>query len=198
MDGASRAGTGPTDAMPTGPMVPTMDSPPALTAQPLETSRLDLEPLRVEHASELARVLDDPSLHRFTGGAPPTLEELRQRLERQTLGRSPDGRAAWLNWVVRERATARVVGTVQATVKGGPIPTAELAWVVGAQHQGNGFAREAAATMATWLGQQGVLRLRANIHPRHHASIAVAEAIGLEPSGTIVDGESRWESPPSA
>lgn len=184
--------------MPTGPMVPTMDSPPALTAQPLESRRLLLEPLRVDHAPELAPVLDDPSLHRFTGGAPATLEELRQRFERQTLGRSPNGGAAWLNWVVRERSTARVVGTVQATVKDGRIPTAELAWVVGAQHQGNGFAREAAAAMAKWLGEQGVTRLRANIDPRHHASIAVAKAIGLEASGTIVDGEVRWESPPSA
>jgi RimJ/RimL family protein N-acetyltransferase len=175
-----------------------MESAPALTAQRLESSRLVLEPLRIDHASELAPVLDDPSLHRFTGGSPATAEELRRRFERQALGRSPDGRAGWLNWVVRERATARVVGTVQATVKDGPVRTAELAWVVGSQHQGNGFAREAAATMAEWLHAQGVTRLRANIHPRHHASVAVAQAIGLEPTGTIVDGEARWESPPHA
>jgi hypothetical protein len=32
--------------------------------------RLDLEPLAVAHAAELAPLLDDPSLHEFTGGAP--------------------------------------------------------------------------------------------------------------------------------
>jgi RimJ/RimL family protein N-acetyltransferase len=172
-----------------------MEPTPALTAERLESRRLLLEPLRVDHAEELAPVLDDPALHRFTGGTPASVEELRIRFQRQTVGRSPDGRAWWLNWVLRERATGRVVGTVQATITASkPGPTAELAWVVGTQHQGNGFAREAAAAVAKWLHEQGVMRLRAHIHPRHHASIAVAEAIGLESTGTLVDGEYRWQS----
>ncbi|HEX6920146.1 MAG TPA: GNAT family N-acetyltransferase, partial [Actinomycetes bacterium] len=37
---------------------------------PLGTRRLTLEPLRVEHADELAPVLDDRGLHTYTGGAP--------------------------------------------------------------------------------------------------------------------------------
>ncbi|MGZ4177515.1 MAG: GNAT family N-acetyltransferase, partial [Solirubrobacteraceae bacterium] len=135
------------------------------------------------------------ALHRFTGGTPATLEELRARFERQTRGASPDGGACWLNWVVRERATGRVVGTVQATVKAGdPTPVADLAWVVGASHQGNGFAKEAARAMAAWLRDQRIGRLRAHIHPRHEASNQVARSIGLEQTGTIVDGELRWES----
>ena len=40
----------------------------------LTTARMVLEPLRVEHATELAAVLDDPRLHEFTGGEPPTLD----------------------------------------------------------------------------------------------------------------------------
>ena len=170
---------------------------PDLTVQTLESKRLVLEPLRVEHAHELAPVLGDPEVHQFTGGTPVTVEELRARFERQVGGRSPDGRACWLNWVVRERGTARVVGTVQATVKTGPAaPTADLAWVIGTSDQGNGFAREAAAVMAEWLRARGVARLRANIHPRHEASIKVARSIGLEPTGTLVDGELRWQSAP--
>ena len=175
--------------------LPWMEPAPPLNAQRLESDRLILEPLRVEHANELAPVLDDAALHRFTGGTPPTVEELRARFERQTQGGSPDGRAFWLNWVVRERATARVVGTIQATVKGGnPTRVADLAWVIGTSHQGNGFAKEAAAVMATWLHEQGVGRLRAHIHPRHEASNQVARSIGLEPTGTIVDRELRWEA----
>ena len=42
----------------------------------ISTARLDLLPLRVEHAAEMAEVLADPALHTFTGGtwpqAPPT------------------------------------------------------------------------------------------------------------------------------
>ena len=47
-----------------------------------------LEPLAVDHADELAPVADPP-LHAFTGGAPATAGELRDRYARQAAGRSP-------------------------------------------------------------------------------------------------------------
>jgi RimJ/RimL family protein N-acetyltransferase len=165
------------------------------TARELESERLLIEPLSVGHAEELVHVLGDPELHRFTGGAPLGLADLRARFERQARGESPDGRDGWLNWVVRERETGRAVGTVQATLPGREQNrVADLAWVIGTAHQGNGFAKEAAAAVAESLSSQGVSRLRANIHPRHHASMAVARAIGLAPTPVTVDGEVRWES----
>ena len=42
---------------------------------PLAAERLDLEPLGVGHAAEMARVLGDPALHDFTGGEPATGED---------------------------------------------------------------------------------------------------------------------------
>ncbi len=164
-----------------------------LSASSLESERLTLEPLAAAHADELVHVLDDPALHRFTGGAPLGIDELRARFERQARGESPDGRDTWLSWVVRERVSGRAVGTVQATLpgrEGGRV--AELAWVIGTSHQGNGFATEAAITVADWLFSQDVSLLRAHIHPEHHASMAVARAAGFEPTPVIVDGESRW------
>jgi len=166
-----------------------------LTAVRLESERLVLEPLRPEHADELAPVLDDVALHRFIGGEPPGLEDLRARFARQARGRSPDGRAWWLNWVVRERATHGPIGTVQATVSASETdPTAELAWVIASPDQGRGFAKEATALVATWLRTRGVSRLRAHIHPQHEASMAVARSVGMAPTEVVVDGEIRWES----
>ena len=85
-------------------------------AEPLMTSRLDLEPLRVDHAAEMAAVLDEPALFTYTGGTPPTEADLRARYLRQAAGVSPDGREGWLNWVLRLRATRIPIGTVQATL----------------------------------------------------------------------------------
>jgi len=166
-----------------------------LTAAPLESERLTFEPLTPGHADELFHVLNDSLLHRFTGGEPLSLDELRARVERQCVGESPDGRDGWLNWVVRERASERLVGTVQATLPGrGEGRIAELAWVIGTAYQGIGFGKEAATTVAAWLRSQGVVRLRAHIHRDHYASMAVAGAAGLEETPVLVDGEVRWES----
>jgi RimJ/RimL family protein N-acetyltransferase len=48
--------------------------------------------------------------------------------------------------------------------------------------------------MVAWLRQQGAGRVVAHVHPQHEASAAVARAVGLTPSGRVVDGEVRWES----
>jgi RimJ/RimL family protein N-acetyltransferase len=89
---------------------------PRLSAPALASRRLDLEPLRVEHAAEAALAFDDVQLHTYLGSAPATVDELRSRFRRQCVGRSPDGTQDWLNWMVRDRASDALAGTVQATV----------------------------------------------------------------------------------
>jgi RimJ/RimL family protein N-acetyltransferase len=164
-------------------------------APPLAGLRVDLEPLRVEHAEELAPLLDDPALHRFTGGAPASLPQWRERVREQVGGRSADGSERWLNWVVRRREDGRAVGTVQATVTrtADGRSAAELAWIVAVPHQRQGFAREAAGVLAAWLRRRGAGTLLAHVHPEHGASQAVARAVGLAPTTTVVDGEVRWQ-----
>ena len=155
----------------------------------MRTERLDLEPLRVEHAAEAASTFDDARLHTFTGGDPATEDELRERYARQVVGHSPDGGETWLNWMLRRRDTGELVGTVQATVAEA---TADLAWVVAVPHQGRGYAREAALAVRASLAEAGVTRFVADIHPEHAASARVARTLGLTPTDTLVDGEIRW------
>jgi RimJ/RimL family protein N-acetyltransferase len=155
----------------------------------VETGRLSLVPLEVEHAEEMAEVLADPALHTFTGGTPHSPQALRARYERLVAG-SPDPSVTWWNWVIRLREEGRLTGTVQATVSG---PVAEVAWVVGTAWQGRGIATEAARGLVGRLGERGVQVVRAHIHPGHHASAAVARAAGLTPTGHRQDGEIRWE-----
>ncbi|WP_030943946.1 GNAT family N-acetyltransferase [Streptomyces sp. NRRL S-646] len=157
-------------------------------ADTISTPRLDLLPLRVSHADEMADVLSDPALHTFIGGSPYSPAALRVRYERLVAG-SPDPAVSWCNWVLREREESRLVGTVQATVVG---TVAEIAWVVGTPWQGRGFASEAARGLVGRLRQQSVRTVLAHIHPGHLASAAVARAAGLVPTGEVQDGEQRW------
>jgi RimJ/RimL family protein N-acetyltransferase len=72
-----------------------------------------------------------------------------------------------------------------------PLP---VAWVIGTAYQGCGYAREAASLMVTRLRDDGVQHVVAHVHPEHRASQAVARAIGLRPTDTVVDGETRWQA----
>jgi RimJ/RimL family protein N-acetyltransferase len=150
-------------------------------------TRLRLEPLTVDHAAAMVQVLADQSLYEFTGGSPPTLDELTARYTRQSLGRSPDGSEQWLNWVVV--LADEPIGYVQATVVGSE---AEIAWVISPAHQGHGFATEAAAAMVDRLTASGVTRLVAHVHPDHDASARVAARLGLRRTDVVEEGEVRW------
>src|SRR6185437_11670803 len=130
----------------------------------------------------MTQVLSDPQLYTFTGGTPPTSDELRARYERWTAG-SPDPAETWLNWVIQLLAEPPVLaGTVQATIRTGEgRSVAEVAWIVGTPWQGQGLATEAAQALVHWLRVKGVGAITAHIHPDHRASAAVAAAAGLAP-----------------
>ena len=171
--------------------------------QRIGTARLELTPLRVEDADEMADVLADPELYEVIGGSPPTVDQLRRRYEQMVVGHSPDGRQQWLNWVVRLRGdeaggdagreAGSAVGTLQATVMADGA-RADIAWIIGKPWQGRGYAGEAAQALVAWLGDSGVGRVTAHIHPRHAASQAVARRAGLTPTEEVHDGEQRWSS----
>ena len=138
----------------------------------VETAQLTLEPLHPEHAPEMVPVLAHPGLYEFTGGLPPTLEVLTHRYILQS-GGDPSGAQIWLNWVIRIRETGSAAGFVQATVEAGRT-AADLAWVVGKEHQGRGYATEAAQAMVDWLIRQKITSFSACIHPANIRSAAVA------------------------
>ena len=151
--------------------------------------RLTLLPLGVEHAEELAAVLNDPALHTYIGGRPETADELRVRYARWAAG-SPDPAVRWHNWAIRLTEADRLVGTVQATITG---DTAEVAWVVGTGWQGRGIATEAARELLDWLTSEGVRRVVAHVHPDNAASARVAAALGFSSTERERDGEVEWE-----
>ena len=164
-------------------------------SQPIATGHLRLTPLQPQDADRLFPVLNDTLLHRFIAGRPDTLEELRARYERWAGERSPDGTEAWLNWTVRTEEDI-VVGTVQATVSTtGARWLATVSWIVGTDHQGLGYATEAARALVSWLEEHGVAVIEAYVHADHAASAAVARGAGLRPTDRRVGEEVVWRSP---
>jgi RimJ/RimL family protein N-acetyltransferase len=160
----------------------------------MTTARLVLKSVTESDAEDMVGILAAPELYMFIGGEPPTLDGLRERYARLAVGRSPDGLQEWVNWIARRAQDGAAVGTVQATVLDGG-RRAEVAWVVGAEFQGRGYAVEAASALVAWLRERGVAEIRAHIHPGHAASAAVAGRIGLAPTGELDDeGEQIWRA----
>lgn len=149
----------------------------------------------MEHARGMVGVLADAAIYEYTGGEPPSFEQLRHRYAAQAVGHSEDGSQRWFNWIVKLRDSKAPIGFVQATVEqSGPELVAEIAWVISPLHQGNGIASEATNVMTTWLRSKGVTSFVAHVHPAHYASIGVARNQGLHQNPLAKNGEIRWES----
>jgi RimJ/RimL family protein N-acetyltransferase len=134
-------------------------------------------------------VLADPVLYAFTGGDPPNLPDLEARYRAWAAG-SPRASEAWLNWVVRLGPGGPAIGHLQATVVDGR--SADIAWLIGTEWQGLGYATEAARALVSWLEGRGVAEITAHIHVDHAASGRVATSAGLSPTAEVQAGEAIW------
>ncbi len=148
------------------------------TMQGLIAGVLRLEPLTVDHASEMFDVLSDPGLYDYLDyGPPPSREHVRDVYARLETRRSPDGLQRWLNWVIRT-SSGRLIGYVQATLL--PSNRAWIAYLLASAHQRSGHARVATRAMIEHLR----LRYRiedclAIVEAAHERSIALLEALAF-------------------
>jgi RimJ/RimL family protein N-acetyltransferase len=88
-------------------------------------------------------------------------------------------------WALESKATGELVGRAGFIEPAG-WPGFELGWVLGREHWGKGFAREAAKEALRYafdvMERDRVISL---IRPRNAASIRVAEAIGEKRVGEV-------------
>jgi RimJ/RimL family protein N-acetyltransferase len=131
----------------------------------------------------MVEVLADVSVHRYLSHGPPTLDYLQGQYEYLTCGKSPDGKEDWLTWVLVPHGQTRPVGYLQATVV--PPDVVYIAYVLGRQHWGRGYAREGVGAMLkTVFRHFEVARALAEIDTQNTASIALVEALGFRRIGT--------------
>ena len=142
----------------------------------LAVAGLVLEPLTVAHAEAMFELLSDPELYRYLDDPPPPdIEHVRQQYTRLERRASPDGKQAWLNWVLREPGRAPI-GYVQATVLGNR--SAWVAYLLGSKHWGHGHASKAMAAMLDHLeSEHGVSRHLAIVEADNSRSIRLLERL---------------------
>jgi ribosomal-protein-alanine N-acetyltransferase len=109
---------------------------------------LQFEPLDESHADELYPEFSEAESFRYTTGqAPASAQALRTEFSALRVGPVPGSRQTWLNWAIREPATTKLVGALQATVfsnddlwigyrivrsaSGRGVATASVQWLLG-------------------------------------------------------------------
>lgn len=146
----------------------------------LRTDNLTLEPQTERHAEAMYRVLCDPAIYEFENEPPCSVDWLRERFRFLESGISPAGDERWLNWVVR-LPDKTLAGYVQASVR--PDGTADIAYVLGSDHWGKGYARRAVEAMIAELHRAyGVHTLRAIFKTANFRSRRLLERLSFSPA----------------
>ena len=145
----------------------------------LRGARLRLAPMREAHAQALFAVIADPALYTWIDHGPPaTVEALRERCRKLESRRSPDGREAWLNWVLFLPGRPRPLGYVQASLLADG--RAWVAWLLGQASWGQGYAHEATGVMLQHLFDGlGARQAMAMVEQANARSIALVQRLGF-------------------
>lgn len=148
----------------------------------IRTERLVLRPLGDADLAEFIRYRNDPEVARFQEWPLPYTVELAgaliddtRRLRRPTPGE-------WVQLGIER--DGRLVGDVAVWIDPAE-ESATIGYTVAAEHQGRGFAVEAADAVVGWIFEHtGVHRVAAELDDANHASARVLERCGFEHAGT--------------
>lgn len=142
----------------------------------LETSRLLLPPLTVEHTAALASIYADPDVARFIGGDRLTQEAIEFQVSSFADEWSQKG---YGQSAVLDRRSGEFLGRIGLHFW----PAwneIELGYVLGKEAQGKGIAFEGSVRWIEWAqSQSDVTYLIANIHSANAASIGLARKLGF-------------------
>lgn len=148
----------------------------------LRTERLLLRMLARGDITEFTRYRNLPEVARYQEWSMPYTRDLAHELvdEMDTMG-SPEA-GSWAQLAIDH--DGRLVGDFAVWIDAGG-ELAMIGYTVAPEHQGHGYAVEAAETVIEWLFvRRKVHRIAATIDPRNMASARILERCGFEYVGT--------------
>lgn len=157
-----------------------------MEATPIETDRLTITPKNLEEVRAMIEAMDAATRAEVSADWLAKLDEA-------------DPTDPWtMGFTLVLRGSDVAVGT--AGFKGPPTPEGivEIAYGVEPDHQGHGFATEAAKALTDWAFASGRVRVvRAHTLPAANASTRVLSKSGFRHLGEVIDPEDglvwRWE-----
>jgi RimJ/RimL family protein N-acetyltransferase len=163
---------------------------------PIETSRLTLRVLVPEDLGAMHAIQSREDVCRWLYWEPRSEDEVREVLERQ-IARTQDAPETGVSLAVELKATGEPIGQVSMTIAP-EHRQGELGFTIHPDHQGRGYATEAAeAMLALAFDTYDVHRVCGRLEARNMASAAVLARLGMRQEAHLVENEwvkNEWQS----
>jgi RimJ/RimL family protein N-acetyltransferase len=135
----------------------------------------------------LHEVFSDPEVMRYWS-EPPHPDRARTAEMVESILADVESREV-LQWGIERIDDGRLLGTVTLIAQGSQ-PRAELGYILGRDHWGQGYAGEAQRRVIEFaFDDLGLHRLEADTHPDNAASLRSLERLGFRREGTLRE---RW------
>jgi RimJ/RimL family protein N-acetyltransferase len=167
-------------------------------AGPIETERLLLRPFVAEDFDAVFAMQSRPDVARYLYWDARDEEEVRDALEKKVAGTAirSEGDAVFLAAVLT--STGELVGDMVLHLLSQEHSTAEIGFIVHPDHQGHGYATEAARPLLKLAFEDvRVHRVIGRVEPRNVGSARVLEKLGMRHEAHLIENEfvkGEWQS----
>lgn len=146
---------------------------------PLLSERLSIEPLGVKDLDSFLRYRQDPDIARFQSWDPGYSEAQARDLIDSQFGIAFPEKGEWLQLAIHLQGSGDHIGDLALHALEADFEF-ELGFTVARDHQGKGFAKEAASTLIGYLfNQHGAKRIVATPDARNSASKGLLSSLGF-------------------
>jgi RimJ/RimL family protein N-acetyltransferase len=165
---------------------------------PLVTERLELRPFRDDDFAAMYAMHSDEHVVQWLYNDARNADEVRDLLARKIAGAALAEEGEWLSCAVVRRDDDSVVGDVGLHWVSKEHRCGEIGFIVHPEHQGRGYATEAAAALLPFaFDGMGLHRVIGRTEARNTGSARVLEKLGMRREAHLVENEwvkGEWQS----
>ena len=155
------------------------------------TPQIALRQYKESDLPDVHRYFSDPEVVRFLRGEPMTEDEALAFLK-QSIAYASDQPQHRFPFAIVLSQTDRVVGGCILSITSPEHREARIAYHIGREHWGRGYATEAVTQLLGWaFATQNLHRIAAACRPENAASVRVLSKVGMTLEGCL--REERWK-----
>ncbi len=154
---------------------------------PIETARLRLRPIRLDDVDAFHAYQSREDVARYMLFEPRTRRQMATHVAEWAGHTELAVDGDYLEIPVERRDTGQFIGHVYLSLRRVENLTAEIGWGLHPDHQGHGYAAEAArALLGLCFDRLGLHRVVAELDPRNDASVALCRRLGMREEAHFV------------